>query len=73
MLHEMLDPARATAQVPLQALAHHAPAKSGPKADGGIGIFHAQDSLLDHVKHLAVERMFASSFFRWIGFLPIEA
>src|SRR5215471_18279150 len=56
MLHEMLDSTRTTAQVPLQALAHHAPAKSGPKADGGIGIFHAQDSLVDHVKHLAVER-----------------
>src|SRR5262249_21483425 len=56
MLHEMLDSTRAAAQVPLQALAHHAPAKPGPKADGGVGIFYAQDSLLDHVKHLAVER-----------------
>ena len=56
MIHKVFDSTRATAQVPLQALAHHAPTKPGPKADGGIGIFHAQDSLLDHVKHLAVER-----------------
>src|SRR5215475_3149980 len=56
MIHEMLDSTRATAQVPLQALAHHAPAKPGAKADGGVGIFHAEDSLVDHVKHLAVER-----------------
>ena len=56
MIHEMLDSTCAAAQVPLQALAHHAPAKPGSKADGGIRVLHAQDASLDHVKHLAVER-----------------
>src|SRR5215510_6829455 len=55
MLHEMVDSALATTQVPLQALAHHAPAKPGPIADGGISILHAQDALLDQIEHLAVE------------------
>src|SRR5580704_17351000 len=56
MIHKMLDSTRATAQVPLQALAHHAPAKPGPVADGGIRILDAQDTLLNHVRHLAIER-----------------
>src|ERR1700722_9652624 len=56
MIHEMLDSTRATAQVPLQALAHHAPAKPGAVADGGIRVLNAQDALPDQVKHLAVER-----------------
>src|SRR6516165_9176484 len=56
MIHEMFDSTRATAQVPLQALAHHAPAKPGPIADGSISVLHAQDALLDQVEHLAVKR-----------------
>ncbi len=56
MIHEMLDSACATAQVPLQALAHHTPARAGPITDGSISILHAKDALLDQVKHLAVER-----------------
>src|SRR5262249_23663026 len=55
MIHEMPDPTGTTSQVPLQALAHHAPAKAGPIRDGGIRVLHAQNPLLDHVKHLAVQ------------------
>jgi len=60
MIHEMLDSTRATAQVPLQALAHYTPAKAGPITDGSIRVLHAQDTLLDQVKHLAVERRLES-------------
>src|SRR5260370_32797449 len=56
MIHEMLDSTRATAQVPLQALAHDTPAKAGPITDGSISVLYAQDTLFDQVKHLAVER-----------------
>ena len=56
MIHEMLDSTCATAQVPLQALAHHTPAKAGPITDGSVSVFNAKDALLDQVKHLAVER-----------------
>jgi len=42
MIHEMLDSTCATAQVPLQALAHHTPAKAGPITDGRISVHFAR-------------------------------
>src|SRR6516164_8682873 len=56
MIHKVFDSTRATAQVPLQALAHYAPAKPGPIADRSVSVLYAQDALLNQVKHLAVQR-----------------
>src|SRR5204862_7139904 len=54
-IHEVFDPARAAAQVPLQALTHYAPAKPRPIANGRISVLDAQHTLLNEIKHLAVE------------------
>jgi hypothetical protein len=55
VFHEMLDPACATAEVPLQAGAHDAPAQSRPPAHGIVGVGDTQHALLNEVHDLAVE------------------
>ena len=56
VVHEVFDSASAAAQMPLQALTHHAPAKPRSIADGRISVLDAQHALLDEVEHLAIER-----------------
>src|SRR4029077_15888715 len=56
MIHEVFDSALAAAEMPLQTLSHHAPAKPGSVRDGRISVFHTKDALFDNIKHLAVER-----------------
>ena len=56
VIHEVFDSAGAAAQMPLQALAHHAPAKPRSIADGGVRVLDAQHALLDEVEHLPIER-----------------
>src|SRR5258708_33238708 len=55
MLHEMLDPAGAAAQMPLQVLAHYSPANSGAIANGGINVLDTQHILLDQIQDLSIE------------------
>src|SRR5262245_60163913 len=54
MFHEVLDPAGASAQVPLQALPHHPPAQSRSIAHGVIDLLDAQHALLDEIQHLSI-------------------
>src|SRR6266702_6590299 len=56
MLHEVSDPARPPAQVPLQALPHYTPAKPRSIANGRIRFLYTQNALLNDVKHLSIER-----------------
>src|SRR2546428_14186760 len=56
MLHEVLDPTRAAADVPLQARAHDAPAEARSPAHRVVGIGDAQDAFLDEVSDLPIER-----------------
>src|SRR6266404_2471266 len=51
----MFNSACATAQMPLQALPHHSPAKAGSIANGRISVLDTQHALLNEVKHLAVK------------------
>src|SRR5271156_1929748 len=55
LLHEVLDAACSTAQMPLQALAHHTPAKSGSVTDSGVGFLDAQHVLFDQIEHFSVQ------------------
>src|SRR6266481_847865 len=55
MFHEVLDPAGATTQMPLQALPHYAPAKPRPIANGCIRFLHTQDALLNEVKDFSIK------------------
>src|SRR6185295_1272641 len=56
VFHEVVDATGATTHMPLQALAHHAPAKSRSIANGCVSFLDTQHALLDEVEHLAVER-----------------
>src|SRR5712671_4789738 len=54
VFHEVVDATGATAHMPLQTLAHHAPAKSRSIANGCVSFLDTQHALLDEVEHLAV-------------------
>ncbi len=56
MFHEVMDAACASAQMPLQALAHHTPAEPWPVADRDVRIRHAEHASLDERENLLVER-----------------
>src|SRR5580658_3395770 len=56
VLHEVLDPALATANMPKQARAHHSPPEAGSVTHGDVGVRHTQDSLLDEINDLPIER-----------------
>jgi len=55
MLHEMLDPACATTNVPLQTGAHDAPTKSRSPAHGIIRVRHTQYILFNEISDLAIK------------------
>src|SRR5271169_3076725 len=55
LLHEVFDAARSPAYMPLQALAHHTPAKSGSVTDSGVGFLDAQHVLFDQIEHFSVQ------------------
>src|SRR5690349_7255103 len=65
MLHEMIDASGTTTHMPLQALAHHGPAKPWSVANGRVGFLNTEDPLFDEVKHLAIQRRLKS-----IGHVP---
>src|SRR6266850_4900922 len=46
--------------MPLQALAHHSPAKSRSKGNRDISLLYTQHVLIDEVNHLSVERRLES-------------
>jgi len=60
VFHKMLYPALTAAQVPLQALAHHSPAKSRSIGNGSIGILYTKDTFLNEIEHLSIERRLKS-------------
>ena len=51
----MLDPARSTANMPLQARTHHSPTQPRPIAHRIIGLGNTQDTLLNQIQDLAIE------------------
>ena len=55
VFHEVLDPTRAAAEVPLQTGSHHSPAESRSPAHGIVRIRNAQHALRNEVGDLAVE------------------
>src|SRR5258707_1936609 len=56
VIHKVLDSTCAAAEMPLQALAHYAPAKARTVANGSVGVLDAEHALLDEVQHLAIKR-----------------
>ncbi len=60
VFHEMLNPAWATAEVPLQTGSHDSPTKSRPIAHGNIRVGDAQHTLLNQIHDLFVERRLES-------------
>src|SRR5271169_5531491 len=56
VFHKMVNPARPSAEMPLEAWSHHAPSRPRPVAHCHVGVGDAQYALLNKVKHLFVER-----------------
>src|SRR3984957_7848032 len=56
VFHKMGNPARPSAEVPLEAWSHHAPSRPRSVAHRHVGIGDAQYALLNEVEHLLVER-----------------
>src|SRR5277367_275273 len=56
MFHKMVNPARTSAEVPLEAWSHHAPSRPRPVAHCHIGVGDAQYTLLNEVEDFLVER-----------------
>src|SRR5258708_36036655 len=56
MFHKMVNPARPSAEVPLEAWSHHAPSWPRPVAHCHVGVGDAQYALLNEVEDFLVER-----------------
>src|SRR5277367_3479172 len=56
MFHKMVNPARPSAEMPLEAWSHHAPSRPRPVAHCHVGVGDAQYALLNEVEDFLVER-----------------
>src|SRR3984893_3374826 len=55
VIHEVLNPAFPTADVPQQAWTHHSPTKSRPPTHGVICIGNTQNTLFNQIHNLSIQ------------------
>src|SRR5205823_11210560 len=60
MIHEMFNTASASAEMPLQARAHHSPTRSRAITNRNVRVFNAQHVVLNQIHDLLVKRSLQS-------------